>query len=468
MPKLFRTLAFRLTLWYAGIFTVSSCVAFILFYFLVSRTILNRIDQDLLDKANGFSAVLSMKGVTGVKNLAVLEARAAGEKKIFFRLLYPNGQVFATSHMAYWKNLRVGEEAVKGLISGKKNVFETVALRPDSQRVRVLYHFSGPGVILQTGLSMETYSHFFVAFKRVFIVAMAVVVLLSALCGWFLSRKALAGVGAVTETASRISGSNLDARVPETGNQDELDYLAKTFNKMLDRIAGLVASIREMSDNIAHDLKSPITRIRGLAEITLVQGGDRQAFESMAASTIEESDRLLDMINTMLVISRADAGEGGFRFEPVDVSALVAEACDLFAPVAEDKGVGLECSVPGGAQVMADIGMLQRCLTNLMDNALKYTPARGRVWIEVDADPSDRVEIRVHDTGEGIGEEDRGRIFERFYRVDPSRSEAGAGLGLCLARVIARSHGGDVTVSSVVNGGSCFSISLPKGNLRVI
>jgi len=237
---------------------------------------------------------------------------------------------------------------------------------------------------------------------------------------------------------------------------------------MLDRIAGLVASIREMSDNIAHDLKSPVTRIRGLAEITLVQGGDRQAFESMAASTIEESDRLLDMINTMLVISRADAGEGGFRFEQVDVSTLVAGACDLFAPVAEDKGIHLECSVPERVQVMADIGMLQRCLANLVDNALKYTPARGRVWIEVDDDLSDRVEIHVHDTGEGIKAADCERIFERFYRVDPSRSEAGAGLGLCLARAIARGHGGDVTVTSVLNGGSCFSMTLPKGNVRVI
>ncbi|MBI9088561.1 MAG: HAMP domain-containing protein [Desulfobacterium sp.] len=468
MPKLFRTLAFRLTLWYAGIFTVSSCVAFVLFYFLVSHTILNRIDQDLLDKANVFSTVFSVKGVPGIKTLAVLEARAAGEKKIFFRLLYSSGEAFATSHMAYWQNIRVGEDAVKALIAGKKKVFETVTLRPHSQRVRVLYHFSGPGVILQTGISMETYSHFFVAFKRVFTVAMAVVVLLSALCGWFLSKKALSGVGAVTETASRISGSNLDARVLETGNQDELDYLAKTFNKMLDRIAGLVASIREMSDNIAHDLKSPITRIRGLAEITLVQGSDKQAFESMAASTIEESDRLLDMINTMLVISRADAGEGGFRFEPVDLSTLVVEACDLFAPVAEDRGVQLECSTPARAEVMADIGMVQRCLTNLMDNALKYTPAQGRVWIEVDADPLNRVEIRVNDTGEGIKEAERGRIFERFYRVDPSRSEAGAGLGLCLARAIARGHGGDVTVTSGSGRGSCFSITLPKGNVRVI
>ena len=158
----FRTLAFRLTLWYAGIFTVSSCIAFIFFYFLVSQTILQRIDQDLLDKAGIFSAVLSVKGILGVKKLAVLEARAAGEKKIFFRLLYPDGEVFASSHMSYWQSIRVGQEAVKKLIKEKKEIFETIEIQPDNQKVRVLYHFAGPGVLLQTGLSMETYSHFFI------------------------------------------------------------------------------------------------------------------------------------------------------------------------------------------------------------------------------------------------------------------------------------------------------------------
>lgn len=467
LPNLFRTIAFRLTLWYAGIFSVSSCLVFVLFYFLVAHTILTRLDLDLVDKAGRFSAVLDVQGISGVKKLAILEARAAGEKKIFFRLLYANGEVFASSHMGYWKEIQVGKEALQKLVMGQKNVFETVRAGPDAQEIRVLYHLSGPGVILQTGLAMETYSHFLKAFKRVFFVAMTLVVLISAVCGWFLSQKALAGVGAVTLTAQRISGTNLEARVPVTGSQDELDLLAKTFNTMLDRIAGLVANIREMGDNIAHDLKSPLTRIRGLAELTLVGNKDSGAFESMAASTIEEVDRLLSMINTMLVISRAEAGQGEFRFEPVDLSGLVHEACDLFDAVAEDKDILLKCTAPAPVVARVDRGMIQRALTNLIDNALKYTPCGGRVWVEVVDAGGGRVEIQVHDTGDGIAASDIERIFDRFFRVDPSRSESGAGLGLCLARAIARGHGGDLCVESVLGKGSVFSLRLPKDNVPV-
>ncbi len=466
VPNLFRTIAFRLTLWYAGIFSISSCLVFVLFYFLVAHTILTRLDQDLIDKAGRFSAVLGVQGISGVKKLAVLEARAAGEKKIFFRLLYANGEVFASSHMGYWNEIQVKNEALQGLALGRKNVFDTVRAGPDAQEIRVLYYLSGPGVILQTGLAMETYSHFFKAFKRVFFIAMTLVVLISAVCGWFLSHKALAGVGAVTLTAQRISGTNLDARVPVTGSQDELDVLARTFNTMLDRIAGLVANIREMGDNIAHDLKSPLTHIRGLAELALVGDRDSRSLESMAASTIEAVDRLLSMINTMLAISRADAGKGEFRFEPVDLSDLVCEACDLFDAVAEDRQIVLSCRPSAPVSVVADRGMIQRALTNLIDNALKYTHPGGRVWVQVIQD-GDSVEIQVRDTGVGIADADVERIFDRFSRVDPSRSESGAGLGLCLARAIARGHGGDLWAESVLNQGSVFFLRLPKGNVPV-
>ncbi len=467
VPNLFRTIAFRLTLWYAGIFSLSSCLVFVLFYFLVAHTIQTRLDQDLVDKAGRFSAVLGVQGISGVKKLAVLEARAAGEKKIFFRLLYASGEVFASSHMGYWKEIQVEKAALQGLIMGQKNVFETVRAGPDAQEIRVLYHLTGHGVILQTGLAMETYSHFFKAFKRVFLVAMTLVVLISAVCGWFLSQKALAGVEAVTLTARRISGTNLDARVPVTGSQDELDVLANTFNTMLDRIAGLVANIREMGDNIAHDLKSPLTHIRGLAELALLGDKNPRAFETMAASTIEAVDRLLSMINTMLVISRADAGEGEFKFEPVDLSALVREACELFDAVAEDKDIQLAFMAPSPSVVRADRGMIQRVLTNLIDNAIKYTPRGGRVWVDVVDDGGDRVEIQVHDTGVGIAVPDIERIFDRFSRVDPSRSESGAGLGLCLARAIARGHGGDICVESALGQGSVFFLRLPKDNVPV-
>ncbi len=466
--RFFKTLAFRLTLMYAGIFSLSSCAAFILFYYLISQTILDRIDQDLLEKAGVFETVLSVQGMTGVQNLAVLEARAAGEKKIFFRLLYPNGEVFATSHMSYWQAAGVNEEPIRKLIRNRQPVFETITMGSGGLRARILYVYAGPGVILQTGLSMETYANFFVAFKTVFAGAMAIVVFMSALSGWLISKRALSGVGKVIDTAGRITGTSLEARVPETGSRDELDQLAKTFNTMLDRIETLVTSIREMTDNIAHDLKSPITRIRGLAEITLVQGGSAEDYEFMASSAIEESDRLLDMINTMLFISRAEAGGRVSVRETIDLAELVTQACVLFQPVAEDKDILLVCNTQGPLLASVDNKMIQRAVSNVLDNALKYTGPGGRVDVSVLLNRQGRIEIQIADTGCGISPEEIPKIFNRFYRVNPSRSDKGTGLGLSLARSVFREHGGDIAVSSTPGIGSTFLLSLPNGNLPVI
>ena len=460
-PRIFYTLAFRLTLWYAGIFVVSSCVAFMLFYFLVSRTIVTHMDDELGGIAARFSTILSIQGLPGIKRLAALEARAAGEKKVFFRLLYPDGEVFASSYMAYWERIPISKSDLQRLAATHSDVYNTVTVAGQPQGIRVLYHLVGPGVVLQTGLAMDAYSGFFSAFGRVFVAAMVLVILFSAIPGWFMARKALGGVAAVTRTAAVISGARLSERVPVTGHGTELDQLATTFNGMLDRIERLVKSIREMGDNIAHDLKGPVTRIRGLAEVTLVNGTTLGEYQAMAGSTIEEADRLLSMVNTMLVISRTDSGEGEFCMEPVDLSQLVAEACQLFSPLAEDGGIVLNCTIREKITVRADRGMLQRCITNLLDNAIKYTPSGGTVTVTVRPGKRQQVDICVKDTGPGIPPENLERVFERFFRADPSRSLSGTGLGLSLARALARGHGGDITVESVPGQGSEFTLALP-------
>jgi heavy metal sensor kinase len=464
MPDLFKTIAFRLTLWYAGIFSVSSCVAFALFYFLATQTLQEQADRDLLEKARYFSTVIQGNGLLGASKLAVIEAQAAGEKKIFFRLLYPSGEVFASSHMSYWKDIRIDKTAINTLLQTKGHIFTTWFKKPDDQKVRVLYSFVAVNVILQTGIAMDFESKFISAFKTVFMVAMGFIIVFSAVSGLFLARKALSGVKAITRTANSITGSNLEKRVPETGNQDELDLLAVTFNRMLDRIEALVKSIREMSDNIAHDLKSPLTRIRGFAEIALVNTDDLDHYRGMAANTIEESDRLLDMINTMLVISKAEAGEGEFLYKSVDLSALVQEACDLFVPVAEDKGIEFTYAVAEKVQIEADDRMLQRAFSNLLDNALKYTQNKGRVHVGLERDSHEFVKIWVTDTGPGIESVYLEKIFERFFRAESSRTTPGTGLGLSFARTVVRQHKGDLVVASKLGKGSVFSMRLPYRN----
>jgi len=196
--------------------------------------------------------------------------------------------------------------------------------------------------------------------------------------------------------------------------------------------------------------------------IQMTAGASEKEYENMAASTVEECDRLLDMINTMLVISRTEAGVNKLDAETLDIGAVVRDACELFQAPAEDKDLKLICQVTGSFGISGDNRLIQRMIANLLDNAIKYTPAGGSVEVTVDAVKNNAVAVSVTDSGIGISKEDLPRIFERFYRCDPSRSEAGIGLGLSFARAIARAHGGDIMVVSEPNRGSTFTVTLPK------
>jgi heavy metal sensor kinase len=461
-PRSFwKTLAFRLTLWYAGIFTISSCIAFLLFYMLITSVVREKTDQELISQAGQFSTVLEARGLEAVQRFAFLEAQAAGVKKVFFRLLYPTGHAFSSSNMFYWEDIGIRKTAIERLLQGNRHVFDTVILRNRRDKVRILYALIGPGIILQVGQSMENHSRIIEAFQRIFVATMALLIGLATGVGWFMARRAVSGVETITRTAQSVSGGTLEKRVPVKTRGDEIDQLAMTFNQMLDRIQTLVTEIKEMSDNIAHDLKSPLTRIRGIAEVTLTTGKSLNEYENMAASTIEECDRLLDMINTMLMISKTESGVDKLSREGIDLAGLVQEACELFEPTAEDKSITLSYDVPNKIHLVGDNRMIQRMLSNLLDNAIKYTPSGGTVSVSVSEDDERGVVITIKDTGIGISPGDLTRIFGRFYRCDQSRSQVGIGLGLSLARAIARAHGGDITVMSRLNQGSTFTITLP-------
>lgn len=461
------SLAFRLTFWYAAVFAVSSAVAFLIFYLFITSVIRERIDQDLSTQAGDFSTLLRVRGLEAVKRVAILEAQAAGEKKYFIRLLRLNGEVFSSSNMSYWQNIGIHRDAIAQLTKGETQVIKTVILPNRLDNIRILYRQIGRGIFLQLGHSMEPYARFYQAFKTIFIITMGLLVILSALIGWFMARRALSGVKAVTRTARRIADGALEQRVPVKKAGDEIDQMAAMFNHMLDRIQTLVSGIRNMGDNIAHDLRSPITRIRGLAEVTLTTQTGNKAFEQMAASTIEECDGLLDMINAMLLISQSEAGASRIEANPVDLTSLLADACDLFQPAAEDGRISLTCQFPHvPVYLKGDVRLLQRMIANLLDNAIKYTPPDGTVHMDMrHQKTTGAIQIRVHDSGIGIASDEQPYIFDRFYRGDASRSKPGNGLGLSLARAVAKAHGGDITVFSHLDKGSEFMVSLPDSIL---
>jgi len=459
---IYHTLAFRLTLWYAGIFILSASVAFLFFYLLITSVIRQQTNQDLLSGVRTFSSILSVQGAEALKQQAFLEAQAGGEKKVFFRLLYITGQLFSSSNMSYWRDIGINKDAINRLLHDPGPAFDTISIPNRKHKVRILYAVLGPGLIVQLGRSMDNYTRIIEAFRKIFVTTMAVLFVLAAIVGWFMAKRALAGVETVTQTARRISDRSLAERVPVKTQVNEIDQLAITFNQMLDRIQKLVTEIKEMSDNIAHDLKSPITRIRGIAEVSLTTESTLQDYENMAGNTIEECDRLLDMINTMLIISKTEAGLGQFENKELDIARVMQDACELFLPMADNAGLTLVCDAPARLLMYGDIRMIQRMISNLLDNAVKYTPEGGNLDVAAHFGSQQSIQISIKDTGIGISTGDMPHIFERFYRCDPSRSRTGTGLGLSFSRAIARAHGGDITVTSEPDKGSTFIVVLPK------
>jgi signal transduction histidine kinase len=234
---------------------------------------------------------------------------------------------------------------------------------------------------------------------------------------------------------------------------------------MVERIQMLIKGMKEVTDSIAHDLRSPVTRMRGLAEVTLTTERLNAECEAMAGSVVEECDRLLGMINGILEISAAESGIVPLHLHKVDVSEIARDACELFQPAAEDKGITVTVEAPGPACVDGDLQKLQRVLANLLDNAVKYTESGGQIGISVTKDDG-RVIIVMKDTGIGIAESDLSHIFERFYRADKSRSKPGSGLGLTLAKAFVSAHDGKITVTSRLGEGSTFTVNLPITRLK--
>lgn len=467
LPRLQSTLALRLTFWYAAIFAVSSMIAFAFVYVLVVGFVAERTDEELRQDIDDFAALYAHEGFARVAREVVLDTQGEEAEKVFFRLWGENRRLLTTTSLSAWTGLApMPDKALGDIAAGGQPIIDTLELPSREHRVRWIIGSIGPGVTIEIGQSLEDDEAFVAEMLHGFVLALAMVLLFGGPIGWFMARRALHGVKEVTHAAKEIAEGALDRRVPVGSQGDELDDLASTFNTMLDRIQTLIVGMRDMTDNLAHDLRSPLTRIRAVAEMSLVQAGVHDARESLADNTLaintmEECDRLLEMLNTTLDIAEADSGAARLNIDRLDFSRLVLTACELYQTVAEDNRVKLVIDVPERCPIQADRQRLQRVIANLLDNAFKYTPAEGRIRVALQLQ-NQQVKLAIEDTGIGIATQDLPRIFQRFYRCDPSRSQQGIGLGLSLARAFVRAHGGEITVTSTRGVGSVFTVVLPQ------
>jgi signal transduction histidine kinase len=290
---------------------------------------------------------------------------------------------------------------------------------------------------------------------QAFILGVGGILVLSTIAGVVTSRRVLRRIEAINATSNKIMSGDLAERIPVTRRNDEFDGLATNLNAMLDRIENLMQGLKEVTDNVAHDLKTPLSRLRNQAETALRDGQGSEAQRAALETTIAESDKLIKTFNALLMIARAEAGAPSGAFADVDVSAVAEDVADLYGPLAEEEGLELELDIAPGVRLRANRELIGQALVNLVENALKYfEPAEGkagRIGIVVRADKS-RVRIEVTDNGPGIAPEDRSRVVERFVRLEKSRTEAGSGLGLSLVAAVARLHKGEFRIEDNAPG----------------
>lgn len=453
-----RSLALRLTLWYAAIFALSSIVAFALAYGLVASFVAQRTDDELSEDLRDLAVLFEQQGLEGVLREIALDTQGKDAEDVYFRLWSGDGRLLAATDLAAWPELQ--RAPLLALPApGQEPRLDRFDRESEGDSVRTAVGRIAQGVVLETGYSLADDEAFLDEMLRGFALALACVLVLGGPVGWLIARRALRGVGAITRAAAEIADGELDRRVPVGARGDELDRLASIFNTMLDRIQALVFGMRDMGDNLAHDLRGPLARMRASAEISLAGAAASAAHETLAADTIEECDRLLEMLNTTLDIAEADAGAAKLDSGRVDLAEVLRAAAELFQPVAEDSRVELAIDAPSHCWIVGDRQRLQRVVANLVDNALKYTPPGGRVRAALQHHGK-QVRLTVEDTGVGIAHEELQRVFLRFYRGDSSRSQRGFGLGLSLARSFVRAHGGEITVRSTPGGGSTFTVEL--------
>lgn len=288
-----------------------------------------------------------------------------------------------------------------------------------------------------------------------FLLGVIGIIVFSIFAGGLTAHRVLKRIDTIRDTSTKIMSGNLSERVPVTRRNDEFDGLATNLNAMLDRIEQLLQGLKEVTDNVAHDLKTPLTRLRSQAESALRDGASDETRQQALETTIAESDRLIQTFNALLMIARAEAGAPSGALTDIDISAVVADLAELYGPVAEDEGIVIETAIAQGVRLRANRELIGQAMVNLLENAVKYArpegDGQGRITVGL-RQADGRVLIEVADNGPGIAEPDRKRVLERFVRLEKSRSEPGSGLGLSLVNAVASLHGGNFRIEDNAPG----------------
>ena len=458
--RISQALGLRLAAWYLGTFLASTLVIGGLTYGLLA-TLLEQRDHDIIQSTlREYATRYQAGGLPALARAIELEQRSGSREPLFVRLVGPFEDVLFYSLPETW-----GAFDLADLPGGANAIWSQVRARDRNAVLEVATINVGGGAALQVGKTTEARNQLLSNFRRVLMLGAGAALVIGVVGGLFLTRSTLKPLRDLRDAVRRILHTGqTDDRVPVYGTEDTVDELSTLFNAMLARITTLIHGMRNALDHVAHDLRTPMARLRVTAESALATD-DPVKYREALSDCLEESERVLSMLTTLMDISEAETGTMKLNVSQVELAKLAREVTDLYEDTADDAGVTMEANVPAGLEVTADRDRLRQALANLVDNAIKYTPQGGQVELSATAE-SDAVVIRVSDTGPGISEHDLPRIFDRLYRGDQSRATRGLGLGLNLVRAYVEAQGGRVEVKSTLGHGSTFEIRLPVRSSR--
>jgi signal transduction histidine kinase len=457
-----RSLAVRLSLWFAAMFTAGFTAIFGLLYWSLARQLESQEAESLELRLQQYADIFSASGLSGLRQRVGEDSAAPHVRSLFIRLVGPRGDAVWGKIPPDWIEEDARRVAVPDGWGGwtERRTYTLRVPKDEQQDLAIAGRVLPGGLLLQVGRSTDSRAVTLAPLRRTFLYVGAAVVVTGFAAGVVTARRATRPLRDVITTAQRIVATGaLDARVPAPKRDDEVAELVRAFNTVLDKNAGLLRAMREALDNVAHDLRTPLTRLRGTAELALQNGEAGEQRAEALADCVEQADDVLRLLRALMEISEAEVGMLKLEQGRCDLGELAKRAAELYAEVAEAKPVELNVEAGEPVLVLGDVTRLRQAIANLVDNAVKYTPAGGRVTVRANVEGNEAV-LTVSDTGPGVPMAEQGRVWERLYRGDWSRSERGLGLGLSMVRAIVTAHGGRVRLRNAPEGGAVFEIRL--------